>query len=388
MNILIKNADVYAPESIGIKDVLILNTKIELISEVIEEENLRKVGLELQVIDARDKILAPGFIDQHVHITGGGGENGFASRTPEIEIDNIIKNGFTTIVGLLGTDGVTRTMEDLLAKANSLQEKGITTYVYSGSYRIPITSLCGSPMRDIILIDKIIGVGEVAISDNRSSNPNFHQFAQLCQDARVGGLLSGKAGVIHIHVGDGKDCLKFLKRIIEETDTPLKQIVPTHVNRNKVLFDDAIEFAKLGGYVDITSSIFPTEGDTTPIKPSKAVLDMLYSGVSPDNITISSDGQGSSPIFDKNGNMIRMDICSLENSMKEFRALIFEEKLPLSIALKFFTINPASVLKLENKKANIKNGFDADIILFDKNKLEVDTLISLGRVMMKNKRIL
>ena len=136
---LIKNIHVYAPEDIGIKDVLI-DEKIIKIGDnlpVIEE-------YDVEVIDGTGKILVPGFIDCHVHILGGGGEGGARTRTPEIMLSDITTAGVTTVVGCLGTDGTTRTMTNLLAKAKGLEEEGISTYVYTGSYQVPVKTLTGS----------------------------------------------------------------------------------------------------------------------------------------------------------------------------------------------------------------------------------------------------
>ena len=151
---LIKNIHVYAPEDVGIKDVLV-DEKIIKIGDnlpVIEE-------YDVEVIDGTGKILVPGFIDCHVHILGGGGEGGARTRTPEIMLSDITTAGVTTVVGCLGTDGTTRTMTNLLAKAKGLEEEGISTYVYTGSYQVPVKTITGSITDDIILFDKIIGFG-------------------------------------------------------------------------------------------------------------------------------------------------------------------------------------------------------------------------------------
>ena len=69
---------------------------------------------------------------------GGGGEGGFSTRTPEATLSDLTTAGVTTVVGTLGTDGIARDMNALLAKARGLEEEGITTYIYTGSYRLPL----------------------------------------------------------------------------------------------------------------------------------------------------------------------------------------------------------------------------------------------------------
>lgn len=172
--ILIKNAHLYGPEDMGIRDVLIGGGKILRIAENLPEEE----AYGITVIDGTGKVLMPGLIDAHVHILGGGGEGGYHTRTPELMLTDALEGGVTTIVGCLGTDGTTRTMTNLIAKARGLEEEGITTYIYTGSYQVPVRTLMGSVMDDLILIDKVVGTGEIAVSDHRSSQPTKRRICQ------------------------------------------------------------------------------------------------------------------------------------------------------------------------------------------------------------------
>jgi isoaspartyl dipeptidase IadA len=239
---LIKNAEAYAPEYLGKKDVLLADSKIILIEDCIDHVN---TSIPIHVVDAAHDIIAPGFIDSHVHIIGGGGEGGYKTRTPELMLTDATTAGVTTIVGVLGTDGTTRRMESLLAKARGLEEEGISCFIHTGSYQIPVKTLTTSIEEDLILIDKIIGVGEIAISDHRSSEPTFEELVKAASAARNGGILSGKAGILEVHVGDGKRKLSLLNQIADETDLPIRQFHPTHINRNEELFKEGIQFEYL-----------------------------------------------------------------------------------------------------------------------------------------------
>lgn len=383
---IIKNAKVYAPEYMGVQDVLIIGDKIAAVDKDIEV-SVNK-GLEITVIDGKGKLLLPGFIDSHVHILGGGGEGSFKTRTPEIKLTDITNGGVTTVVGCLGTDGISRDMVGLLAKARGLEEEGITTYIYTGSYRIPVVTITGEVMKDIITIDKIIGVGEIAISDHRSSQPNIEEFKRLAADARVAGMLSGKAGVLNIHLGDGKRKLNMLFEVLETTEIPITQFIPTHTNRNPYLFEDAIKFAKAGGCIDFTTSSDPVfwEGEDAEIKTSRALKRCLEEGVSEDLITFSSDGQGSLPVFNKDKEFIGLGVGKVESLYQEIRDCVLDEKIPLEKAIKTITSNPAAILKLKNK-GRIKKGFDGDLVLVDENSLIIDTVIAKGKIMIENKTI-
>ncbi|MDI6618605.1 MAG: beta-aspartyl-peptidase [Clostridiales bacterium] len=379
---IIKGARVFSPEYLGKKDILIANDKIEKIADNIEPPS--PDFSEVEVIDAKGKILTPGFIDAHVHLIGGGGEGGFATRTPEAMLSMLTRFGVTTAVGCLGTDGTTRHMTTLLAKARALEEEGITTYIYTGSYEIPARVITDSPRNDIILIDKVIGIGEIAISDHRSSQPVMHDLLRLASEARVGGILSGKAGVLHLHVGDGRRRLDYLFDIIDEGEIPPTQMVPTHVNRSHELFNQAIRYAKMGGVIDLTSSIFPIKENDPEIKASKAIKILLNSGVPDANVTMSSDGFGSSPIFDNKGKLIKLGIGSVKYEYTEFRDAVLKENIPLATALKPLTSNTADILKLNRKKGRIRKGLDADYIIFDEKDLSIDSVVAKGKIMVQN----
>lgn len=382
---IIKNGQVYAPDYLGKRDILIFGNRIGLITE---EFDYKLPGImELEVIDAGGKYVFPGFIDGHVHIMGGGGEGGFKTRTPEIFLSDAIKGGITSIIGCLGTDGVTRTMEALYAKAKGLEEEGISTYLMTGSYRVPIETITGSPMKDMILIDKIIGAGEIALSDHRSSVPEISEMKKIATDVRVGGLLTGKGGVIVLHIGDGKAGLSILRELVETTDIPYSQFLPTHINRVEHLFKEGVEYAKSGGNIDFTTSSGVVNAEDDQIKASICLKRCLDAGVPIERITFTSDGQGSLPIFNERRECIKLGIGSVTSLFIEVKDAIKNEKIDIDKAIRVITKNPAEIFKIKGKGA-IEKGYDADLVIVDENTLEIDTVVAMGRIMMKNKNIL
>ncbi len=380
---IIKNAEVYNPDRAGIKDVLLIGDKIAAIDDHISIDT--KGLVEVTEINANGKILVPGFIDSHVHILGGGGEGGFSTRTPEATLSGLTTAGVTTVVGCLGTDGVARDMFSLLAKARGLDEEGITTYIYTGSYRLPLRTITGEIMKDIMAIDKIIGIGEVAISDHRSSQPTFEEFVRAVADARVAGMLSGKAGIINIHLGDGSRKIDLLRRTLKETEIPITQFLPTHVNRNPELFEECVYYAKDGGYIDFTGSEDPDFWEETDgeVRFSKGLKRLLEEGVNQNNFTLSSDGQGSMPIFNDKKEYVGIGIGKSTSLIKAIKECVFRESIPLETAIRAITSNPAKILKL-NKKGKIEANMDADLCMLDEN-LDVDTVIAKGKIMVQDK---
>ena len=376
---LIRNANLYSPKPRGIMDVLVGGQQIIAVGKNL---SLHGTGIEIDEVDASGLYMFPGLLDQHVHMAGGGGEGGFHYRTPEISLSHITTAGVTTVVGVLGTDGVTRTTRELLAKAEALDFEGISTYIYCGAYQVPTRTVTGTPRSDIVLINKVIGVGEIAISDTRSSHPSENELAELASEARVGGLLSGKAGVLHLHVGDDDTRLDVLFQLLKRTELPQSVFVPTHLNRNQDLLQDGIRYGLMGGFVDVTSGIRPDQHDHISVKPSQAIKQLREAGVKLDRITMSSDSNGSSPIFDDKGKLVAMGVGSIATLWEEVRDTIVQEKLAIEDAISIVTLNVARVLKLGHK-GRIMSGADADLILTD-DHFQISHVLAKGTWMVQD----
>lgn len=379
---LIRGGDVFAPESLGRKDILLAGGAIEAVAE---PGRIRLDGLEAEIVDAAGKRVFPGLIDPHVHILGGGGEGGPATRAPEIRIEDIISSGVTTVIGCLGTDGVTRHMTSLLAKARALELEGVSTFIYSGSYEIPVRTLTGSVRTDLIVVDKVVGAGEIAVSDHRSSQPTFDEAARLAAECRVGGMLGGKAGVLHLHLGDGRRGLELLFRIIRETEIPVTQLVPTHINRNPGLFEKGLEWVARGGSVDITVGPEPVPPDPE-VSLEDAIARFQEKGLPFGRMMVSSDSNGSLPVFDESGRLVRLTIATEKDFFRKFGDVLRKGLLPPETAARLFSTNAAEFYKL-SKKGRLGPGRDADLIVLD-GDLGLSDVFARGKRMMAGGRLL
>lgn len=378
---IIKNVKVYSPINLGKNNVIIVGDKFEGIYEDID---IPKEFIHINEIEGEGKILFPGFIDGHVHIIGGGGEGSFNSRTPEIGLSELTTAGITTVIGCIGTDSICRDMRTLIAKAKALEEEGITSYCYTGSYEVPVKTVTDSIKADIMLIDKIIGVGEIALSDNRSSQPTYDQFVSLVAQARVGGLLSGKAGIVNVHLGAGRRRLEYLFKLLEGTEIPATQILPTHINRSSELFEEGIKYIKMGGFIDLTTSADPNYLEPTEMTARECLIRIIEEGLPIERVTFSSDGNGSMPKFNKKKELEGLGICSVKTLYEEVRKAILEDGIPIEIAIQVITSNVARLLKLIDR-GEIKKGNIADFVLVDEEDLSIVDVYGRGKPLVINK---
>ena len=366
--ILLKNAEVYTPAYAGKRDVLIGGERILAVEPELSP-NLPGV----QVYDAKGKLLTPGFLDQHVHVTGGGGEGGLHTRTPELLLSDTVKAGVTTLVGVLGTDGVTRSVEGLVAKTKALNNEGITAVCLTSAYQYPPTTLTGSVMRDIVYIQEVLGC-KLAISDHRGSHPTREEIIRLVSDIRMAGLLAGKPGVLHIHTGAAPEGIEPIMEIVRTTDISPYHFRPTHLGK---VLDQAIAFTRMGGYSDITTN------DDTP-----AMVHQILEEAVVERITMSSDSNGSMPKWDaKREHIIGMGVGKMTNLYRTVRRMVTEEGIALETALPFITSNVAKALALYPRKGAVQAGSDADLVLLDQD-LNINGVIARGRCMMLDGEVL
>ena len=378
--LLFKSCEIFGPQPLGHKDVLMAGKSIVAVADDIRMPE----NLGLTVIDCSGFKMIPGLIDNQVHIAGAGGEGGPASRTPSIYLSQILEAGVTTVIGCMGTDGITRSLEALLMKAKGLRQEGISAWIYTGSFQVPTPTLLGDITKDIALIEEIIGVGEIAISDHRSFCPTNEELRRIAAQARLGGMLGGKAGIVKIHMGDARKPFNPLYQVAQTSELKLAKFQPTHCNRNHFIFEDALEYGKKG-YVDLTAGSYPYSPDIE-IKPSTAIKRLLEASVPLEHITLSSDGMNSLPLFDENGLLVKLEIGQPRSVFEELRDTVLQEKIPLEQALKVATSNVADILWLKNK-GRIAPGKDADLVVID-DDFHIIHLAAMGQLMVHNGKML
>ncbi|MDW2886287.1 beta-aspartyl-peptidase [Exiguobacterium artemiae] len=358
-------------------DVLVGAGKILAIGSYVVDERLIT-----QTIDGTGKQLIPGLLDGHVHPIGGGGEGGFATRTPPLSATDFLEAGVTTVVGLLGTDGWTRTGIDLLAHLRGYTSQGIRSFLLSGSYAVPPVSITPSIAEDILLINEVIGIGEIAINDHRSTQPTVHELSRLASQGRIAGLLKGVRGTMNVHIGDGKRALALLEEVVETTDIPITQFLPTHINRSERIFEAGLRWAKQGGRIDFTTcttEAFIKEGE---IPAGQALQRALAAGIPLSRITMSSDAGASLPAFDESGKLLRLETGKPTSMLDAVREAV-KHGVHFGDAIQTVTSNVAEAYGISG--GDIRPGERADLLLID-DALQIDTILAEGHAIMIQKK--
>jgi beta-aspartyl-dipeptidase (metallo-type) len=359
---LIEHGEVYAPEPMGVQSVLLMNDRIVKVGAV-DITALLLMDVPFEVIEAEGLVVTPGLIDPHEHLAGAGGEHGFASRLPEVTLEELVKAGITTVVGLLGTDTTSRTLQCLHAKANQLRDEGLTTFIYGGGFELPPQVMTDRVMDDLVNIDTLIGTGEIAISDTRFVDPELRQLAQVVTETMTGGRMAGKAGVTHFHLGDQSQRLDLLRQLMDVHGVPPQVLYPTHITKTPELLKEAVDLANRGCFVDM---------DTIEENIADCVQQYRKLGGPMDKLTLSSDAHTPEGLPGKlHGQLVS---CVRDYGMP------LEEILPLC------TSNTADVLKLKGK-GHLQAGLDADVLVMTKGDMDIMHLFARGQRFIRDAQL-
>ena len=133
MFLLIKNGNVFTPQALGKKDILLCAGKIVQIADELEAP----AGCPTETIDATGMNVTPGIVDTHIHLLGAGGGGGPDTRSSIVHLSTLSRAGVTTAVGTLGLDTMGFSPRELYIRARALEHEGLSTYMLTGSYVLP-----------------------------------------------------------------------------------------------------------------------------------------------------------------------------------------------------------------------------------------------------------
>jgi len=379
--ILIRNGEVFGPRALGRRDVLAGGRKILAVEKRIDPAGLPG---EVEVIDAGGLAVVPGFVDGHQHFTGGGGEGGFHTRTPEMRLSMNTTNGVTTAVGVLGTDALTRSVESLYAKTQSFNAEGITAFMLTGSYWHPSPTITGSVARDLVYLQPVIGC-KLALSDIRGPHIEAADLARLASDIRVAALVANKPGIITVHTGVKPEGLELILEVVGRHGLRADMFVPTHINRkNAELTVQVLELARLGAVVDATCMLSPPAADAPHLTAADFAVLADANGVF-DRVAFSSDAGGSLPVWNEDrSRIVGMGIGTPASLLAELARLVNAKGIALEKALCPLTTTPARVYGLSGVKGELAPGADADILVLDPGRMTARDVLAGGTVMVRN----
>jgi len=368
---VLRNAHVFAPEDLGVRDVLIAGERV-----VALEADLDVGRLGVPELDVAGRRVVPGLIDGHLHIVGGGGNEGYRSRIPELWVGELVAAGITTVVAPPGVDLVAKNVEGILAKAYALESEGVTAYVMLGGFQRPFKTLTGSITRDLFAIEKIIGV-KIALGERRASRFREHELIELAAQLEWASGTTGKACLLHAHLGEASDPAAQLLHTMRESGVAPHRFQATHGNYTPETLDAVLRVAGLGGYVDFNPILTPEFGHPRAFPAEKAILHALEAGVGSDLITMSTDGNASVPMTLEDGSPgpYEKSLPWLWDAVVE---LVRGGGLPLSQALSFVTTNPARALRLESRKGRVRVGGDADLLVIGED-MAIEHVFARGR---------
>lgn len=358
---LIENGEVYAPEPLGRRSILLMLDRIARVGGI-DRDRVLGLGVEVETIDATGCVVTPGLIDPHEHLAGGSAEHGFNTQTPEIYASEIVSAGITTVVGVLGSDTTEITPSGLLSRVKALKDVGLNALMWVGGYHVPPATITGSTLDDLLYIEEVIGAGEIAIADHRSLDPDPHELARVIMDVHVASRISGKAGRTYLHIGGGKRRLSNIRAVLDGYPVDPDWLYLTHVQRTEELLDEAIELVRRGVWADL---------DVTVEDLTRWLPYYLEHGGDATRVTVSSDAYRTSP-----GNLIG-----------QLRALVTELGWGLERALPFATSNTARALGLEPVTGGIAPGLRADLLVLRGDSLEVVEVIARGKRLLREGRI-
>jgi beta-aspartyl-dipeptidase (metallo-type) len=373
--VLLQNGHVFAPEDRGVADILVYGCEIVAVGPRLEAPTGIGDG---EVLDLGGTRVLPGLIDGHLHVMGAAGMGGPTTRSTDLQIERIAGAGVTTLASPLGADSLSRGIPGLLARAATLTEEGISAYCYTGGWWNPVPTLTGNPQADVAYVDRVLGV-KVAVSEPMAPAYAIEELCRLAHAAWTGGRLAGKRAVLHAHAGDLAEGLAPIREVQRRTGIPADCLVVTHVNRNPELWRQAVEYAKAGGSIDVTTMQRPETGHAHALPAAQAIRQALAAGVPAARMTLSTDSGVPYPRLDGAGRVVGLYMAGPEAILSTLRELA-ASGLPWGDAASFATVHTADLLGL-SRKGRLASGADADILVLDAAGA-VDRVYARGRALV------
>ena len=352
-------------------------------------DSLPEAAAGMELVDGKGAYACPGFVDIHVH--GGGGVN-FIQATPE-EIRAgcaaHARYGTTTILPTTVTASLdlTRAMIDNTRKAQEITTECTIAGIHlEGPFLSP--DQAGAQDPNNLLKPSVEILGELI-----ALWPDGIRLVGVAPELE-GGLEFGKAlkargivGTIAHSDADYSDCVAAL-------DNGYTDI--THIYSGCSMVH-RVNGYRFGGVVEagLLEDRFTTQviADGKHLPPELLRLIVKCKGA--DKISVITDALfpaaanlTDSEIMAKSNAILEDGVMKLPNRQAFAGSIATTDRLvrnmvqlagvSLSDAVTMATATPARVVGLDDRKGHIKPGYDADIVLLDKN-LQVQSVIAMGK---------
>ena len=374
---LIKNCNIIYLDKIEKGSVLIENGKIK-------EINPSNVN-DTEVIDAEGLYLSPGFIDVHIHGAGGCDTMDGTVESINTIAKTIVEHGttsFTPTTMTVAAEDIRKSMKVI----KKLKEEGTEG-----------ANVLGAHLEGPFISPKAIG----------AQNPNFLLAPSVENYNKIVGDYSD--AVVSITMAPEVEGAKELIKYLSDNG------VTVSMGHTKATYDEAIEGIKCGachsthlynamtpfthrepGVVGATfDTDITTETISDGIHISYPALRTAYKQKGTDKVLLVSDameacgmpdGQyslGGQDVIVKNGAARLLDgtlagsVLTLDKAVKNIYS---NSNYPLNEVVRMATYNGAKHCHVEDHKGLIKEGYDADLILFNED-------IEIQKVFVKGKKV-
>ncbi len=322
-------------------------------------------------LDCTDRWIVPGFLDGHLHLLGGGGGGGYATRIPELPVDAVLEAGITTCVAMPGVDNVTRSLRGLIAAARSFTGQGVRSFAMTGGFMWPPATLTGGIRDDLHLVPDLVGV-KIALGEHLATAPSLDELVTLLRELGWVSRMTGKAALLHVHLGTLPAPAGSLRVAIERAETDPSHVQVTHPNYTAAALEAALELGALGCRVDVNPLLHPGRVAGS-IAPAETVRELLAASIPLERLTMSSDGNASVPRPLPDGTIEpfshQLGLLPAVHDVSAGAGLTFEEALAL------ITTNPARALQRPDLGL-LEIGGAADAVVLDPTRTSVELVVS------------
>lgn len=377
---ILKNCNIVFLDKIGKGSILIENG-------IIKEINPSKTE-NLNTIDCKGLYISPGFVDVHIH--GAGGYD-----TMDGTFESI--NEISKTICKYGTTSFTPTTMTMSADDILKSMKAIKKAKLEGTDGAIVL---GAHLEGPFISPSAIG----AQNPNYLIAPSYQNFESMTGDAMD--------AVVSITMAPEVDGAKELSKILSEKG------IRCSIGHTKATYEEAMEGIKCGfchsthlfnamtGFTHrepgVVGAIFDSDITTETISDgihiSYPSLRVAYKQKGTDKTLLVTDAMcacgmpdgtyalGGQPVTVKSG-AARLENGALAGSIltlnKAVKNIYENTDYPLYEIIKMASYNGAKYCRVDNKKGQIKENFDADLIIFDEN-IDVKMTIIGGEIVYNN----